>query len=76
MVAIDQVSAERMNEYGPWENGPFNKEIRGNESYGGNGKKYIDVNELKSLIDSKYRTISSQKAICLQSKAFTLISAL
>ncbi|MBM7619688.1 putative alpha/beta superfamily hydrolase [Bacillus tianshenii] len=65
LVAIDQVSAERLNEYCPWENGPFNKELRGNELYGGKGKKYIDfiVNELKPLIDSKYRTISDHTSI-------------
>jgi len=65
LVAIDQVSSERLNEYCPWENGPFNKELRGNESYGGNGKQYINfiVNELKPLIDDKYRTISDHTSI-------------
>lgn len=60
LVAIDQVSEERLNEYCPWVNGPYNKELRGNESYGGKGKQYIDfiVNELKPLIDDKYRTNS------------------
>lgn len=65
LVAIDQVSAERLNEYCPWVNGPFNKELRGSESYGGKGKQYIDfiVNELKPLIDDKYRTISDHTSI-------------
>ncbi|MGM0837943.1 MAG: alpha/beta hydrolase [Bacillota bacterium] len=65
LVAIDQVSAERLNEYCPWVNGKFNKELRGNESYGGKGKQYIDfiVNELKPLIDEKYRTISDNTSI-------------
>jgi predicted alpha/beta superfamily hydrolase len=65
LVAIDQISEERINEYCPWVNGPYNKELRGNESYGGKGKQYINfiVNELKPLIDDKYRTISDHTSI-------------
>jgi predicted alpha/beta superfamily hydrolase len=61
VVAIDlnPEGEERINEYCPWVNGAIAKEIIGHKSSsGGKGKQYLDfiVNELKPLIDDKYRT--------------------
>ncbi len=53
----------RVDEYCPWVNGEFSKKILGSEEKtGGKGGAYIDfiVNELKPLIDSKYRTLSDK----------------
>jgi predicted alpha/beta superfamily hydrolase len=63
VVAIDQNSAERINEYCPWINGEYTTKLLGKpSSEGGKGKKYVDfiVNELKPLIDSKYNTNPSE----------------
>lgn len=65
VVAIDQNTTgdERVNEYCPWINGEFSKRLQGFiSSTGGKGEEYVDfiVNELKSLIDNKYRTVTSQ----------------
>ncbi|WP_163100329.1 alpha/beta hydrolase [Peribacillus alkalitolerans] len=60
VVAIDQNSEERINEYCPWVQGEYSKRILGEVStVGGKGKQYVDfiVSELKPLIDNKYPTI-------------------
>lgn len=67
VVAIDQNSEERFNEYSPWVSGDFCKKVLG-DAYvenGGKGKEYVDfiVNELKPLIDCKYRTKPKHTAI-------------
>ncbi len=57
VVAIDQNSEERVNEYCPWINGKYSEKILGHKSeLGGKGGKYIDFItwELKPLIDDKY----------------------
>ncbi|OZM56963.1 esterase [Lottiidibacillus patelloidae] len=59
IVGIDSTE-ERANELCPWENGAFSRDVFGRtETYGGKGKDYVDfiVNELKPVIDEKYRTI-------------------
>lgn len=68
VVAIDQNTTgdERFNEYCPWVNGAFCKEILGYESsLGGKGEEYISsiVNELKPFIDRKYRTLENQASM-------------
>lgn len=66
VVAIDQNSEERVNEYCPWRNGQYSKRIVGRiDPTGGKGKQYIDfiVNELKPLIDKKYRTLKNQNSM-------------
>ncbi|MBM7605313.1 putative alpha/beta superfamily hydrolase [Metabacillus crassostreae] len=66
VVAIDQNSKERVNEYCPWENGVYSREIFGlTETTGGSGKEYVDfvVNDLKPLIDRKYRTKKDSTSI-------------
>jgi len=66
VVAIDQNSEERMNEYCPWKNGHYSKKIVGRiDSTGGKGKQYIDfiVNELKPFIDKQYRTLKGQSSM-------------
>jgi predicted alpha/beta superfamily hydrolase len=66
VVGIDQNSDERINEYCPWPHGEFSKKILGQASTeGGKGKQYVDfiVNELKPLIDNKYRTLKDQTAM-------------
>ncbi|HAQ07857.1 MAG TPA: esterase [Bacillus bacterium] len=59
VVAIDQNPEERLNEYCPWRDGEFCSRVLGKRSTtGGKGKEYVEfiVNELKPLIDEKYRT--------------------
>ena len=68
VVAIDQnpEGEERVNEYCPWLNGEVSKQILGYASpSGGRGKEYIDfiVNELKPLIDDKYRTMENETSM-------------
>lgn len=67
VVAIDQNSDERKNEYCPWENGAYSKRFLEVEapSFGGNGATYIDfiVEELKTYIDRTYRTNKNHTAI-------------
>ncbi|WP_226669319.1 alpha/beta hydrolase [Metabacillus litoralis] len=66
VVAIDQNRQERVNEYCPWVNGEYSREIFGlTESTGGSGKEYVDfvVNDLKPLIDKKYRTKKDSTSI-------------
>lgn len=67
VVAIDQNSAERKNEYCPWMNGPYSRRFltEGSLSFGGKGELYIKfiAEELKPLIDKKYRTIENRAAM-------------
>ncbi|MEH7885756.1 alpha/beta hydrolase-fold protein [Bacillus sp. JJ1609] len=66
VVAIDQNSEERMNEYCPWKNGQYSRKIVGRiDPTGGKGKQYIEfiVNELKPYIDKKYRTLKDQNSM-------------
>ncbi|MFP7298818.1 alpha/beta hydrolase [Neobacillus niacini] len=68
VVAIDlnPLGDERINEYCPWVNGPIAEKIIGTPSTsGGKGKQYLDfiVNELKPLIDDKYRTLAGQTSM-------------
>ncbi|MGG0658593.1 alpha/beta hydrolase [Rummeliibacillus pycnus] len=65
IVAIDQntYGDERINEYCPWINGQYSEKLTGEKSsLGGKGKEYVNfiVNELKPLIDRKYRTEKNQ----------------
>ncbi|UOR11209.1 alpha/beta hydrolase [Halobacillus amylolyticus] len=62
VVAIDTslIKEDRVNEYCPWAGGEFSKVITGKDSdLGGKGGGYIEfiINELKPLIDHKYRTL-------------------
>ena len=66
VVGIDQNSEERINEYCPWINGEYSKKILGQaSSAGGKGIQYVDfiVNELKPIIDNKYRTLKDRTAM-------------
>ncbi|MDQ0876018.1 putative alpha/beta superfamily hydrolase [Paenibacillus sp. V4I3] len=68
VVGIDRhaLNEERVNEYCPWTNGVYSKKLIGQvDPLGGKGKTYLDfiVNELKPLIDGKYRTISDQTSM-------------
>lgn len=67
VVAIDQNSSERKNEYCPWENGAYSQKFLGvgSPSFGGKGKEYLEfiVEELKPCIDEKYRTITNRTAM-------------
>lgn len=66
VVAIDQKSEERANEYCPWVNGEYSKKVFGlSGSSGGKGMQYVEciVNELKPLIDRKYRTLQNKNAM-------------
>lgn len=68
VVAIDlnPEGEERVNEYCPWGHGEVSKQILGYASpSGGRGEEYIDfiVNELKPLIDEKYRTIQNHTSM-------------
>ncbi|WP_081987034.1 alpha/beta hydrolase [Planococcus sp. CAU13] len=60
VVAIDQNSPERKDEYCPWPNNEFSRKLLADEtlSFGGKGDAYSSfvVEELKPLIDRKYRT--------------------
>ncbi|WP_312472011.1 alpha/beta hydrolase-fold protein [Neobacillus sp.] len=68
VVAIDlnPEGEERINEYCPWINGELSEKILGYASpSGGRGGEYLDfiVNELKPLIDNKYRTIENHTSM-------------
>lgn len=68
VVGIDSNPSkeERANEYCPWISGEYSKRILGYEcSLGGKGEEYLDfiVNELKPLIDEKYRTLQNHTAM-------------
>ncbi|WP_408011616.1 alpha/beta hydrolase [Pseudalkalibacillus sp. A8] len=62
IVGIDAPDTfeERVNQYCPWKNGEYCKTYFGDEKdIGGRGKEYVGfiVDELKPLIDKKYRTL-------------------
>lgn len=66
VVAIDQNSEERMNEYCPWKIGQYSKKlVKIVDPSGGKGKQYIDfiVNELKPFIDNNYRTFTDRSSM-------------
>ncbi|NWQ43184.1 alpha/beta hydrolase [Bacillus sp. EB106-08-02-XG196] len=68
VVAIDlnPEGEERINEYCPWVNGAIAEKIIGHpSSSGGKGEQYLDfiVNELKPLIDDKYRTLKEHTSM-------------
>lgn len=67
VVAIDQNSAERKNEYCPWVNGQYSRKFlaEGSTGFGGNGELYMKyiAEKLKPLIDKKYRTIENHTAM-------------
>jgi predicted alpha/beta superfamily hydrolase len=53
----------RLNEYGPWVNATVGQELLGvADSFGGEGGAYIDwiVQELKPMIDRRYRTLADE----------------
>ncbi|KEO84633.1 alpha/beta hydrolase [Tumebacillus flagellatus] len=60
VVAVDQVPEQRIDEYYAWKHGAFSEQILGfHDERGGKGGAYIDfiAEELKPLIDRKYRTL-------------------
>ncbi len=67
VVAIDQNSPQRKDEYCPWPNNEYSRELLADESlsFGGKGEAYgsFVVKELKPLIDQKYRTQKNQSAM-------------
>jgi predicted alpha/beta superfamily hydrolase len=57
---------KRLDEYSPWKSSAMSKVFPVSEDeIGGEGKEYIDyiVNELKPMIDRKYRTISEETSM-------------
>ncbi|WP_407269807.1 alpha/beta hydrolase [Radiobacillus sp. PE A8.2] len=65
VVAIDLniTGEERINEYCPWTNGEYSKKLLGYQSTsGGKGAHYVDfiVDQLKPMIDKKYRTLPNE----------------
>lgn len=57
---------QRYNEYCPWIDGEFSKNLLGKPSYtGGKGDAYVDfiVSDLKPYIDSKYQTLTESTSI-------------
>jgi predicted alpha/beta superfamily hydrolase len=68
VVGIDTntIGEERKNEYCPWVDGEYSKNLIGMESTtGGKGAVYVDfiVHELKPFIDSNYRTLAEATSI-------------
>lgn len=68
VVGIDTntLGDERKNEYCPWVDGEYSKNLIGTASTtGGKGAAYVDfiVHELKPFIDSKYRTLEDSTSI-------------
>jgi predicted alpha/beta superfamily hydrolase len=68
VVAIDlnPEGEERIHEYCPWVNGAIAEKVIGHPiSAGGKGEPYLDfiVNELKPLIDDRYRTIKDHTSM-------------
>lgn len=67
VVAIDQISSERKDEYCPWPNGDYSRKLLGDEilPFGGKGEAYSGflVEELKPVIDQKYRTRKNRAAM-------------
>ena len=65
-IDLNTTGQERVNEYCPWVNGEFSKKLLGQAcSSGGKGEAYLDfvVNELKPLIDQKYRTLENDTSM-------------
>ncbi|GEN54874.1 alpha/beta hydrolase [Halobacillus faecis] len=66
VVAIDQNSEERVNEYCPWVNGDYSEQMLGDPcDLGGRGGLYIDfvTKELKPKIDRQYKTIKENTSM-------------
>ncbi|MBW9235298.1 hypothetical protein JQK62_24465, partial [Leptospira santarosai] len=68
VVGIDTniVGDERKNEYCPWVDGEYSKNLSGQVSTtGGKGAAYVDfiVHELKPYIDRTYRTLEHSTSI-------------
>mgnify|MGYP005752041765 CR=1 FL=1 len=66
VVAIDQNSEERKNEYCPWLNGEYSKQfLPEGVVFGGKGAEYVDfiVHDLKPLIDKRFRTLKNETAM-------------
>jgi predicted alpha/beta superfamily hydrolase len=68
VVGIDTntLGDERKNEYCPWVDGEYSKNLIGSASTtGGKGAAYVEfiVHELKPYIDSKYRTLEDSTSI-------------
>ena len=68
VVGIDTntLGDERKNEYCPWVDGEYSKNLIGSASTtGGKGEAYVEflVHELKPFIDSKYRTLEDSTSI-------------
>lgn len=67
VVAIDQNSPHRKDEYCPWPNNDYSRKLLADESllFGGKGDAYgsFVVEELKPLIDQKYCTQKNQSAM-------------
>ncbi|WP_419954310.1 alpha/beta hydrolase [Neobacillus niacini] len=65
-IDLNHEGEERINEYCPWKNGAIAEKIIGKpSSSGGRGEQYLAfiVNELKPLIDEKYRTIKEHTSM-------------
>ncbi|ETI70778.1 alpha/beta hydrolase [Neobacillus vireti] len=65
-IDLNTEGEERVNEYCPWINGELSKKVLGYASpTGGRGEEYLDfvVNELKPLIDKKYRTLTNHTSM-------------
>ncbi|EWG10996.1 alpha/beta hydrolase [Cytobacillus firmus] len=65
VAAIDQNTEgeERIHEYCPWKHGDFSEQLLGyNSGSGGKGSDYADfiVDELKPIIDGKYKTMTDE----------------
>lgn len=68
VVGIDTntVGEERKNEYCPWVDGEYSRNLLGHQSFtGGKGEAYVDfiVHELKPYIDRTYRTLENSNSI-------------
>lgn len=67
VVAIDQNSEERKNEYCPWVNGQYSRKFlaEGSDDFGGKGELYAKfiAEKLKPMIDKKYRTLENRAAM-------------
>lgn len=65
-IDLNPEGEERINEYCPWVNGAIAERVIGHPvSAGGKGEQYLEfiVDELKPLIDDKYRTIKDQTSM-------------
>jgi predicted alpha/beta superfamily hydrolase len=65
-IDLNPEGEERVNEYCPWVNGELSKKVLGYASpTGGRGEEYLNfiLNELKPLINKKYRTLEDQTSM-------------